>query len=289
MAEIKNYTNLKIEKSGDSEIEIKAEIPEETILKYRDRAIKNLGKGLEIKGFRKGNIPENILAQKIGEQAILEEQAQMALADVYLNIVKDKNLHVIGRPEVTITKIALKNPVEFKIKTAVMSEVKLPDYKKIAGSVTLDKLDKKDSNNPDANIKVREKRRAEIIEKIIEKSEIDLPKILIESELDKMLAQFKDDIARMKISFDEYLIKIKKSESDLRAEWEKDAEKRAKLQLILNEIGNMEKISVPEEDIKRETDHVLEHYKNAKPENVRVYIESVLTNEKVFQFLENQK
>ncbi|MDP6387990.1 MAG: trigger factor [Candidatus Pacebacteria bacterium] len=348
MAEIKNYTNLKIEKTGSSEIEIKAEIPEKIISKHKERAIGNLSKGVEIKGFRKGHIPENMLVEKIGEQAILEEEARMALTDIYPNIVKDKDIHVIGRPEIIITKIAPKNPVEFKIKTAIIPEIKLPDYKKIAGGVVLDNKNssvsetevkeaieqikkgiaaqKKEGDPPvggdkkevkltdefvktlgdfkdvkdfetkikenmkkEKEMKAREKRRAEIVEKIIEKLAIDLPRIIVDSELDKMLAQFRDDISRMKISFDEYLVKIKKTESDLRTEWEKDAEKRAKLQLILNKIADQENIKIPEEDIGREVGHVLEHYKNAKPENVRVYIETVLTNEKVFQFLESQK
>lgn len=280
-------SKLKIKNLENSEIEISAEIPEETISKYRDLAIKNLAKTVKIDGFRDGHIPENIFVGRIGEQKIFEEQIHMALADVYPSIVKNEKLHIIGRPEVTITKLAPKNPIEFKIKTAVMPEIKLPDYKKIAGSIVLD--EKSDDSDKEKQVKARGERRAKIIEKIIEKSAINLPKILIESELDKMFAQFKDDIARMKISFDEYLTKIKKTENDLRGEWEKDAEKRAKLQLILNKIATEENVKIPEEDIKRETDHILEHYKDAKPENVRIYIESVLTNEKVFQLLENHK
>ena len=140
MIEIKNYTNLEIKTLENSEIEIKAEIPEKIISKYRDRAIKSLGKNVKIDGFREGHIPENILISKIGEQAILEEQAQMALADVYPVIIQNEKLNVIGRPEVTVTKIAPKNPIEFKIRTAVMPDIKLPDYKKIASKIELASL-----------------------------------------------------------------------------------------------------------------------------------------------------
>lgn len=283
---MKNYTNLTIENKDHSEIEIKARISDETISKYKDRAVKNLGKGVKIDGFRDGHIPESILTQKIGEQTMLEEQVKMAIADIYPDIIRNEKLTVIGRPEVIITKIAPKNPVEFTLKTAVMPKVALPDYKKIASGI---KLNKTDGGVPEKDFIEKEKRRAEIIENIIKESKINIPKIFVESELDKMLAQFKDDIVRMKLSFDEYLAKIKKSEGDLRAEWKLDAEKRARMQLALNEIARAENIKAPEEDIKRETDSILELYKNAKPENVRVYLETVLANEKVFQFLENQK
>jgi trigger factor len=135
----------------------------------------------------------------------------------------------------------------------------------------------------------KEKIRVEIVNKIIHEAVIVLPNILIESELEKMLAQFKDDIAKMNLSFKEYLEKIKKSEDDLRREWGADADKRAKLQLVLNEIAKKENIVVPKEDIQKEVKHLLKHYKGADAKNAELYITSVLTNEKVFKFLENQK
>jgi FKBP-type peptidyl-prolyl cis-trans isomerase (trigger factor) len=280
---LRSVTNLEIKKLGNSEIEIKAQIPEEIVSKYKNQAIKKLGKNIKIDGFRSGHIPESVLLGKIGAQAILEEQAQMALSSVYLDIIKSEKLAVIGLPEVLITKLAPNNPIEFKIKTALMPEFELPDYKKIASKIEIAK--DKDTDE----IKAKENRRAEIVESIIKETKIDIPKILIESELDKMLALFKDDIAKMNIKFKEYLEKIKKTEESLRTEWKLDAEKRAKFQLILNKIASEEEVKVPEEDIEKEVKHILEHYKDAKPENVRVYIESVLTNEKVFQLLEEQK
>ena len=346
MTNTKNYTNLEVEKKDNSEVEIKAQIPEEVLLKYKDNAVKKLGKNIKIDGFREGHIPESVLLGKIGDQVILEEQAQMALADAYPNIVTDEKLNVIGRPEVTITKLAPNNPVEFKIKTALMPEFELSNYKEIAKKVEIKKdvdnvtdkeLDEmleqiktgiagqkkegekdeekkpveltdefvktlgdfkdledfkakiKENLGKEKQMKAKEKRRAEIIENIIKETKIDIPTILIESELDKMLAQFKDDVARMNIKFEEYLEKIKKTEEELRTEWKLDAEKRAKFQLILNKIAVKEEVKIPEEDIQKEVKHILEHYKDAKPENVRVYIESVMTNEKVFQLLEDQK
>lgn len=288
MSETKIYTNLQINKLDNSEIEIQAQISELSISKYKERAIKQLSKNIKIDGFREGHIPERVLLNKIGEQIILEEQAQMALADAYPDIIKTEKLSVIGRPEVIITKLAPNNPVEFKIKTTVVPEVVLPNYKKISSEI--EKIKEKNDNLPDSGekeIKAKEKRRIEIVEAIIKETKVDIPKILIESEIDKMMAQFKDDIVRMNMVFKEYLQKIKKTEDSLRVEWKDEAQKRAKLQLILNKISIQEKIEVPEEDIKRETDNILKHYKNAKPENVRVYIESVLTNEKIFQLLEN--
>lgn len=43
-----------------------------------------------------------------------------------------ENTDAIGKPDVQITKMASGNPLEFKIISTVIPEVKLPDYKAIA-------------------------------------------------------------------------------------------------------------------------------------------------------------
>ena len=45
-------------------------------------------------------------------------------------MIENEKLDVISRPVVSITKLARKNPLGFKIKTAVLPVIKLPDYKK---------------------------------------------------------------------------------------------------------------------------------------------------------------
>ena len=123
------YQELHINNLDNSEIEITAEISPEDLEHFRVSALKKFGDKTKLDGFRPGHIPEKVLLDRIGEQVILEEAAQLALADVYPKIVKDKKLDVLGRPEATITKLAPGNPLGFKIKTAVLPVFELPDYK----------------------------------------------------------------------------------------------------------------------------------------------------------------
>ncbi len=124
--------NINIKKLEKSEVEIEGEIAADVLEAYWPKAIKKIGENVEIDGFRKGKVPENILTSKIPEISILEEMAQMALNDNYPKILEEEKIDAIGQPEITITKIARNNPLGFKIKTAVLPEIKLADYKKIA-------------------------------------------------------------------------------------------------------------------------------------------------------------
>ncbi len=133
---------------------------------------------------------------------------------------------------------------------------------------------------------VRDKRRGKIIDALLEKVGIEVPKIFVDSELEKIVSQMKEDVSRFGLTFEGYLTQINKTEEDLRKEFEEQALKRAKLQLILNKLAVDEKIDAEKEAVDEEMKHALEHFPDARKELVRVHIESVLRNEKVLQMLE---
>ncbi|MCF7833981.1 MAG: hypothetical protein K9L98_01495 [Candidatus Pacebacteria bacterium] len=357
---------IKINKLPKSELEIEAQLEANVLEALFPKALKNISENIEMDGFRKGKVPENIILSKVGELAILEEAAEIAINENYPKILEENKIDAIGRPSITITKIARNNPLEFKIKTAVLPEVNLPDYKKIsqktisdisaedknievsdqelentimdirksrAPKINMQDIAKKDEPTEEnknteevklpevelpelnddfvkalgpfkdvadfreklkENIKLekinqaREKTRLKIIEAIIEKTEAEIPEVLIDSELEKILYRMETDISAMGLKFEDYLVHIKKTKEDLRKEFRQDAEKKAKFSLVLFEISKQENIKADTEEVAKEVAHILEHYKDADPDRAQMHAENVLTNEKIFQFLENQ-
>jgi len=134
-----------------------------------------------------------------------------------------------------------------------------------------------------------EKRRIAVMEKIIAAAEITLPEILIDAELERLVGGLKQDLERMGIRPDEYFKKAGKTEEAIRKEWRPEAERRAKIQIALNEISKKENLVPAPEDIEAEVSHILEHHKDADLESLRAYVQTVLANEQIFKFLENQK
>lgn len=336
--------NVEIKKLPDSEVEITGEISAGDFESFYGKALKEFSGNIKIDGFRPGNVPEKILIEKVGERALLEKMAEMALQKYYPEVIEEKKIKAIGRPEIIITKIARNNPLGFKIKTAVMPDIELADYKSIAkeimkkeeeikveekeieeviehlrkaraskdekGELVLSEINDdfakslgnfknlealKDTlkNNifEEKKIKTKEKKRAEALEKIAESSKIEIPRIIIESEKEKMTEETRANIIGTGLKWEDYLNHIKKTEEELKRDWESDAIKRVKFGLILNEITEKEKIEVPEEELNRETERLLEYYKNSM-ENIdkdraKSYTYGVLRNEKVFNLLES--
>ncbi len=416
---------IHVEPGEKSTVKITGEIPFSVVEKHRGAALKAIGKDMDMPGFRKGHIPENILIQKVGEMNVLSEMAERALYEAYAEIVKEHKLDAIGYPQIQITKIAKDNPLGFTATVAVVPPVTLPDYEKLAKEVNANKESKEvteeevekqvndilrqkvayermqskaqttgdththdhdnhanheghnhdhgdhgehdhvhhdhshDDHDADedkvkeVNIEDREAglghdevregalgqiprddkgelilpeltdeyvktlgkpgqfetvsdfktklkehlavqkvqsvdsaHRAKITDAIIEKTTVEIPQIMIDGEMNQMFAQMEDDLTRAQLKIDDYLGHIKKTKEDLKKEWTPSAEKRAKLQLVLNAIAERESIKPDPSLVDQEVSRLLEQYKDADEKRVRVYVESILMNDAVMKKLE---
>ncbi|MFN3188292.1 MAG: trigger factor [Candidatus Paceibacteria bacterium] len=131
------------------------------------------------------------------------------------------------------------------------------------------------------------KHRANITDTIVGATTIELPQVLIDSELNQMFAQMEEDITRAGLKFDDYLTHVKKTREDLKTEWTPAAEKRAKLQLVLNEIAKKEDVEPEQNQLDAQVKQLLEQYKDADERRVRIYVASVMQNEAVMKLLES--
>jgi trigger factor len=377
---IEELKTITVESLPGSEVKITGEVPYVYLEKYRKHAVEHVQHGIELPGFRPGHIPENILIQKVGEMALISDMAEHALEDAYREIVKHHKIDVIGHPKIAITKLAKDNPLGFTITVAVLPEVTLPEYKKIAGDVNANRESKevteedvakqiedilrqkvayermqekakskaeadkqketiganalptpeseaakddtpddpsklplpeltdeyvKTLGNPgqfnsitEFKEKIKEHltiqkaqdvdaaHRVKLTDAIILKTDMVLPQIMIDAEMNQMFAQMEQDLTRANLKIDDYLSHIKKSREDLVKEWTPAAEKRAKLQLVLNEIAKKEDIKADPSLVDHQVSSLLEQYKDADEERVRIYVMSILQNDAVMSMLD---
>ncbi len=137
--------------------------------------------------------------------------------------------------------------------------------------------------------KEKEKKRIESIDGIIAKSEIKMPRILVENEIHRMESEMTHQIGQMGLKVDDYLKHVNKTMPELHKSWEGEAVKRAQTQIVLNEIANTEKIKPEEADVDKEVAVIMAQYKDTDKLRAMIFVETMLTNEKVWQFLEGSK
>ncbi len=359
------YTALSVEKKG-TEVTIRAEIPVAQVTHLYEKALHAIAREVEIQGFRKGHAPTEMVLAQVGEMAVLEETAERAIELAYPAIVKDEALSVVGRPAITVTKIAKDNPIGFTAVVALFPEFTLPDYKTLANEeykkhpdpeaetvseeevqAELERLRvmlareggahvhgadcdhdheqkeeegkevQEEKNLPplddafaqslggfqtlaelndvikkgllgDKKRKAFEKRRIAIVDRVLEKTPITLPEVIVAGELETMHAEFESKVERAGMKLADYQARIGKTDEDMKKEWRSDAEKRAKLQLVINAIAEREQMTPEKEKFDREVAHIKEHYPDADLENIRTYVATNMINEKVFEFLEGK-
>ncbi|MBI5140137.1 MAG: hypothetical protein HZA94_01690 [Candidatus Vogelbacteria bacterium] len=329
---------ISIKKLEKSEIEIEGEIEASVFIASWNKAVKKLSSEVKIDGFRTGNIPEAILIKNVGEDAILDEAAELALREEYPKLLIDNKIEARGRPKITITKIARGNPLGYKIITAVLPTISLPDYKNISKKILGEELKKEVKvgigeidnvinelrktrakgedappefndefvktlsnfeNVADFRVKLEknlqtekeaaklEKIRSQIIEETNKGSMMEVPEVLIAGEQNKMIAEYKNEVTNQGLKWEEYLKNLKKNEGEIKKETRELAEKRVRYNLILKNIAKLENIKVPEEDVTKEAEKLVKAYEGADLDSAKMYVEDILLNAKVFDFLES--
>ncbi len=221
----KNFLIEKITELPDSGVEISCVINESFLATCRKQALKKLNEHINLPGFRKGFVPEDILVKTIGESHLLEETAEIAMSKEYSNIIVDSKAKPIARPEIKILNLKPNAPLTFLINLVVEPKFELPDYKKIAAEVKDDDIEKK---------------RMQILENILKETKLELPKKFVDSEAAHTLDHFQHDVEKAGIKWNEYLEKVKKTEDEIKDSFKEQIAQRAKAELIINKIAEAE-------------------------------------------------
>lgn len=252
-------------------------------------------------GYPRINITKLAKGNPLGFSIVIATLPEIKLAD-YKSIAKDSNKDEakieVGDAELeaVIKNVRMMKQKEEAKGAEIPADAPLPDLddeyvKKLGGFEDLADFKIKISENirSEKEFRAKDKRRLEIIEKIIEKTPIDVPEVLIDSEIMKMESKMKADIEGVGLKYDDYMKNLGKTPEDMKKDWRENAEKRAKLQLVVAEIAKAENLKAPKEAVEAEVKKVMENYKDVDENNARAYIESVLENEEVMKFLESQK
>ncbi|MEK7460102.1 MAG: trigger factor [Patescibacteria group bacterium] len=243
---------------------------------------------VQVKKLAKGNplevsfvfpvLPEITLPdyKKIASEIMKTEESTKATDDEVAQSIKE-----------LLKQFATKDAEEKEM----IPELTLDIAQKFGPFTTIEEFQTKirESLDQDKENRARSKKRMQTMEKIADEIKVKLPQILINGELDRMMHQFRQDITQMGMKFEDYLLTTKKTEEELRKEWNADAEKRSRVQIALGKISVSEKLVVPKEDLEKEVDFFVKQYKDVDRGRATLHLEMMLMNEKVFQFLESQK
>ena len=121
-------TPKKLEKS---QIELTITVSPEEYQKQVERAAQEISEQVDVKGFRRGNAPYDMVKAAVGEMKIYEHALEYIVRRFYTDALAEQNIDAVGMPSISVEKLAPGNDIEFKATVAVLPEIKITAISKI--------------------------------------------------------------------------------------------------------------------------------------------------------------
>ncbi len=107
-------------------------IPAKTVQESMDKMAEQLAKTIEIKGFRKGKAPVDVVRKQIGEMELLDRSAEDLIRASFVEAMLQEDLETVGQPHFDAEKMAPGNDLVVKVTLTLQPNVtKLADLKKV--------------------------------------------------------------------------------------------------------------------------------------------------------------
>lgn len=288
-----------IEKQPKSTIKLTITLEKEKVKEAYEKTLTKAVENTEIEGFRKGTAPKEMVKEKIGISTLYGDALNELLQTYYPQALKENHISPVSNPKVEVKEFDIEKDLEFSATFAVRPNVKLKDYKKALKKYYEEKkekaekeLDEKPKEEGKEETKDEHDKHIhlgpnEIIEILLNESEVEISDMLIEEETDRTLARLMDQLKTISLTPEKYLAAQNKTSESLRKEYDLLSEKNIKAEFVLSHLINEEKIEVTDKEIDDMVGAIGDKALGEKMSSPmeRLYIKTVLQKNKLIQKL----
>lgn len=119
-----------LKKHNDGQAELTVELTKDDLKKYVDEAENEVGRDLQIDGFRKGKVPKDLLKKHTDINQIRELALQVALKDSLDKTIADEHLDALSIGKLDIKENSTDKLI-YKVQLVLSPEFLMPDISKI--------------------------------------------------------------------------------------------------------------------------------------------------------------
>jgi trigger factor len=171
--------------------------------------------------------------------------------------------------------------VTFKVKVHDVFEKKVPKF----DEDLIKKLTGQEKSAPEMEAEIKEmlqekyqeeerrRREGEFLTNLAKEAKIELPEVLIEEEQDRLVEEHKNELSRSRVSWEDHLAKLNKTEVEIRSDLKPIAIDRTKKRLALIKLLEQEKIEITEKEVLAEVDRVIVNYPQDQQREARQYFQ----------------
>ena len=114
----------------DSRVRVEVEVEAQALEREISGAAGEIGGDLKIPGFRKGKVPPQVVLQRVGREAVLDQAVRRGLPAWYEEAVSDAGIATVGEPKLDLDELPAKGaPLAFSIEVGVRPQAELGEYR----------------------------------------------------------------------------------------------------------------------------------------------------------------
>lgn len=288
-----NFTH-KLEKLPKETYEITVTIPWETVESAYNRAFDHLAQNLEVEGYRRGKAPKMVAEKHLPQERVYDHAIRDLLPGIYEEIVKKEDLKPVVNPKIDLKQAKPNDEWVVVFTVAQRPQVTLPDYRKIVQKAKKDSKTPEiwvpGSNSPkDSNDQEKAQKQQEllntVLSELLKESTVEIADVIIEEERNQRLARLVDDVQKLGMTVEAYLKSKQVTMEDLNASITREIEETHKIELILNEIAEVEKISVEQAELDKLFEGVKDEKERQTVAQNAYYYAMILRKQKTLDFL----
>ncbi len=118
-----------VEKLSETRVKFVVELPFDDLAEAVDTAYKSIAGQVQIPGFRKGKVPRQIIDQRVGRGAVLEEVVNKTVPQAYEDALREADVIPLGQPDLEVTEILDGEHISFTAEVDIRPDFELPQYK----------------------------------------------------------------------------------------------------------------------------------------------------------------
>lgn len=113
----------------ENRVRLDVSVPQDEVRRQMDIAVKSLGRNVRIPGFRAGKVPPQVILQRVGRDAVVEEMLRTALGEWYSSAVADTGVAPIEDPELDLDSVPEEGDLAFTATVQVRPKATLGEYR----------------------------------------------------------------------------------------------------------------------------------------------------------------
>lgn len=130
--------------------------------RYKAKVLQKFQAELKLAGFRKGHAPVALVEKSVDQNMFQQEFLEEAMTALYTAAAKSEKLRPISSPKVTLKKFVPYTELEFDAEVTVVSDIVLPDYKKMKVAREKAEVSKKDVEDVIENLRTRASTKTDV-------------------------------------------------------------------------------------------------------------------------------